>query len=139
MDYIIHTYIQTYNRKALQKSTSVNIRKQLKNVWLQGNYTCSPSNSEPATVHVFIQEGNYWPLLVLMTSRAYVLTQKVLTVERCLNMLNPLTHEEEGALYVPPPVVFCPLLKKSSGLAPLKLKNVQKKLQGRLCVHRGIV
>lgn len=24
----------------------------------EGNYTCSPSNSEPATVHVFIQEGN---------------------------------------------------------------------------------
>ena len=23
----------------------------------EGNYTCSPSNSEPATVHVFIQEG----------------------------------------------------------------------------------
>ncbi|XP_023325495.1 zwei Ig domain protein zig-8 [Eurytemora carolleeae] len=24
----------------------------------EGNYTCMPSNSEPATVHVFIQEGN---------------------------------------------------------------------------------
>ena len=23
----------------------------------EGNYTCSPSNTDPATVHVFIQEG----------------------------------------------------------------------------------
>jgi Immunoglobulin domain len=25
----------------------------------EGNYTCSPSNTDPATVHVFIQEGGY--------------------------------------------------------------------------------
>ena len=30
----------------------------------EGNYTCLPSNSEPATVHVFIQEGNIFPMLI---------------------------------------------------------------------------
>jgi hypothetical protein len=62
----------------------------------EGNYTCSPSNTDPATVHVFIQEGTsgYSKHAALTVIHARYFTLKKLlslfnvAMQKILNTMN---------------------------------------------------